>query len=386
MIEISKVEARQIALNSQLFKTDKGLNSKDSIMSIFHRLGYVQIDTISVIKRAHHHTIWSRFKAYKPEDLDELQSVDKQIFEYWGHAASYLPMEDYRFYLPLMQAFVDPHRKWEKDRLQKFGHLMPVVLERIQEEGGLCSKDFKDDLQKKKGTWWEWRPAKVALELLYYQGELMISCRKGFRKYYDLTERVLPEHVNLEYPSEKAVGYFAVLRALRAQGISRASDIRDHIHVAGKDIIALSLLELEEDKQIEKVQIEGDKKNVFYSLPGINNLYKAMNDDLYILSPFDNFVINRERIELLFDFDYKLECYVPASKRKYGYFVLPLVFRNNLVGRVDIKADRKKKKLIVKDLYFENNFVRSVEFDMIYEKKLNDFAEFNGCEFIGCTQ
>ena len=152
---ISQRLARRIAINAQLLdgraKLPKG---KEGVARAIEHLGYIQIDTIAVIERAHNHTLWTRRPDYKPEMLDSLLSRDRLLFEYWGHAASYLPIGDYRFYIPRMRYFLDPHNKWEKQRLEKFGHMMKPVLERIRKEGPLGSKDFTPPKDSKKGTWW----------------------------------------------------------------------------------------------------------------------------------------------------------------------------------------------------------------------------------------
>jgi uncharacterized protein YcaQ len=146
--------------------------------------------------------------------LDELLAVDRTIFEYWGHAASYLPMQDYRFYLPRMQSYFNPTGKWERDIYQKVGHMLQHVLERVRAEGPLTSKSFEPPPGEKREGWWDWKPAKVALELLFWRGELMIAERRNFQRVYDLTERVLPDWVDRTVPDDEQLGQFLVRRAL----------------------------------------------------------------------------------------------------------------------------------------------------------------------------
>ena len=190
---ISPEIARKIALKAQLLdgsmKFPKG---KEGVAQAIEKLGYVQIDTINIIERAHNHTLWTRRPDYKPEMLHELQSRDRRVFEYWGHAASYLPTTDYRYYIPMMRSFADPKSKWVQGRFKKYGHLMKPILERIRKEGALSSRNFETLTDKSRGTWWDWRPSKVALELLFWKGDLMITERRNFQRVYDLTERVLP--------------------------------------------------------------------------------------------------------------------------------------------------------------------------------------------------
>jgi len=212
---ISQDLARKIILNRQLLLT---LNAKDPLQQtevIFKHLGYIQIDTINVVKRAHHHSLWTRCRDYKESILHELQ-INKKIFEYWGHAASYLPMSDYRYYLPTMKRFEDPVDRWTADIIKEHGHLEDMIMYRIRSEGPLSSSDFKNDPGKESQGWWDWNPVKKVLELLFWQGKLMVKERNNFRKYYDLTERVLPEDFDFTFPDRCELGKFLILKAINS--------------------------------------------------------------------------------------------------------------------------------------------------------------------------
>lgn len=382
---ISISQARRLALNAQLLDGKTKLPSgKKGIAQVIEKIGYVQIDTISVVERAHNHTLWTRRADYKGQMLHELQATDRQIFEYWGHAMSYLPMRDYRFYLPQMKKFCDPYSKWEKQRYEKYGHLMKPVLERIRKEGPLGSKDFAHATDKKGGTWWDWRPAKVALEMLFWRGDLMITERRNFHRVYDLTERVLPDGIDTTFPDDLEIGRFFVRRALNSYGVATQNEIREHIRAVDKEIIERYLNEMIESNEIVKISV-GKNKSDYYALPEslekLNNLKRA-SKKIHILSPFDNLIIQRERTKQLFDFDYTIECYVPAAKRKFGYFILPILWGDKFVGRMDAKAERKKKVFIIRKLYFENGYEDYDKLLSVLGKKLNEFAGFNGCEKI----
>jgi uncharacterized protein YcaQ len=177
--------ARQLILHSQFMDDESHLPAgKEGAAQVIERLGYVQIDTISRVERAHHHTVWSRVPTYQPAMMAELQAKEQRIFEYWGHEASYLPMQDYRFYLPRMRSFKDPGNGWHRNLLEKYGNLTPQILERIRQEGPLSSKDFERPVGTKQEGWWDWKPAKTALELLFWQGKLMVAERRGFQRVY----------------------------------------------------------------------------------------------------------------------------------------------------------------------------------------------------------
>ncbi|MCK5125256.1 MAG: YcaQ family DNA glycosylase [candidate division Zixibacteria bacterium] len=380
---ISIAQARRIALNAQMLdgrtKLPKG---KEGIAQTIEKLGYIQIDTIAVIERAHHHTLWNRRRDYRPEYLDELQSIDRRIFEYWGHAASYLPIDDYRYYIKRMKGFTDPHGKWVKQRYEKCGHLMQPVLERIKNEGPLGSKDFKPPDNVKRGAWWNWRPAKVALELLFWSGELMITGRRKFQRRYDLTERVLPDDVDISEPTDEEQGRFLVARALNAYGVATEAEIRNHIFGYKKIVYEDAIAGMIASGEISSIAVgnKGRTKDFALtdSLDGLSRL-RVKKPGISFLSPFDNLIIQRGRTKRLFDFDYTIECYVPKPKRKYGYFVLPILWGEHIVGRFDSKADRKEKTLLVHSLYLEDWFTPDDAFIVEFAKKLIEFAVFNKC-------
>jgi uncharacterized protein YcaQ len=307
------------------------------------------------------------------------------VFEYWGHAASYLPMSDYRFYIPQMRQFEDPKSSWIRNRLEKHGHIMGTVLERIRAEGPLSSKDFEPPPGVKRGTWWDWKPAKVALELLFWQGKLMIDERRNFQRVYDLTEHVLPGNVDTRIPDNDELGRFLVRRALRAYGVAQEREIRRHIDVGGKEVVSNALRELESEGEVVRFDIEGIRGTSYYALSKAierSERSRRPNPRLYLLSPFDNFVIQRDRIKRLFDFDYALECYVPPKKRRYGYFSLPVLFGERFVGRIDPKADRKAKTLIVRSVHLEDGIDDLDALLPLLAGAICEYARFNRCEKI----
>jgi uncharacterized protein YcaQ len=382
--------ARRAILNGQLLDGQTELPAgKEGVAQTVEKLGYVQIDTIAAIQRAHHHTLWTRRPDYDPGALHELQARDRRVFEYWGHAVSYLPTCDYRYYLPRMRSFDDPYSKWERGRREKYGHLMQPVLERIRQEGPLSSRDFSPPPGTERSTPPGTKrsaqgrdPHKSALELLHLKGDLMVTERRNFQRVYDLTERVLPEGTDTSLPTDDELGQFLVRRALSAHGVAREKAIREHIDAASKETISKALGDLIETAQVIPLKIE-DQRATYYTLPETIEKSARLQSTpprVHLLSPFDNLIIQRERTRRLFGFDYALECYVPAARRKYGYFVLPILWGENLVGRLDPKAERKKKTLILRNLVFEPGFKAGGDFLSSFAGKLWDFARFNRCE------
>lgn len=377
-MKISLSTARRLALHSQgldgRWKLPKG---KAGAVRTIERLGYVQIDTISVVQRAHEHTFWCRQPKYTPSMLHDLQAMDRRVFEYWTHAASYVPMGDYRYYIPRMKASAQGERakKW----MAQNGRLTKAVLTRIREEGPLGSADFSDP-EGRRGPWWGWKPAKGALEMLFNAGELMISERRSFQRIYDLTERVLPSGTDTAEPGEDELGRFIVRRALGQYGFAPINEI--WWWRRNTKIVSRALAELNATGEVIPVEVEGQNGETAYALAEVVKAISGRRRTkarVHILSPFDSLVIRR-RLKALFDFDYTLECYLPAPKRRYGYFCLPVLWGERFVGRLDAKADRKAKTLIVRKLMFEPDVRNDDALFPALAEKLRAFAEFNNCE------
>lgn len=377
-MKISLKSARNLAINSQFLQREHIFpKGKEGTAQIIEKLGYVQIDTISVIERAHHHTLWTRNPDHQKDFLNELQADDKRIFEYWGHAASLLPMKDFRFYLPMKQNYPGKS-SWNIKVFEKHKKLFAPIMKRIKEEGPLSSADFEHPEMKNKNSWWEWKPSKVVLEQLFLKGDLMVKERQNFRKVFDLTERVLPDDVDLAFPSEEELGMFFVNRAINSYGLATEKEILNHLDAAGRSSVRNGIELLIEAGEIQKVEIETiENKTCYIDSRSMQNITEP--EQIHILSPFDNFVIQRERMKTLFNFDYTLECYVPAKKRKFGYFVLPVLWKNQFIGRIDIKAERKKKIMIIRNLLFEPDFDDFEEILPHLRSKLISFSDFNNC-------
>ncbi len=378
---LSLTDARQLALHAQGLAAPLFGNGKLGVLRAIEHLGYVQIDTISVIERAHHHVLWSRVPDYSPALLDELQTKDRKIFEYWSHAASYLPLTDYRYCLPRMRAYASGERHWfTRDK-----RAMRAVLERIRVEGPLRAKDFEAPPGKKSGPWFDWKPAKTALEQLFIEGTLMVRGRKGFQKIYDLAERVLPVGVDTTPPTEKELARFLITSALRSHGLALESEMR-YLRKGAQRAVRAALREMVAGGEVVSVRVAKLDEYEFYAFPqaleGLSTSPQKKRRSFQLLSPFDNSMIQRARVQRLFDFDYQIECYVPAPKRKYGYFCLPLLADGTLIGRLDCKAERKERTLRVHTLVFEPKFRKFDTAQPEFRAALDRFAAFNGCSVL----
>ncbi len=372
---LSREQAQVLALKSQgLSQPDFG-KGKKAVLAAIDLLGYVQIDTLSVVARAHHHTLWSRLPDYNEKFLSDLLENDKTIFEYWSHAASYLPMSDYRFSLPRKKSYEDGKSHWfgQDKKMNKY------VLDRIKAEGPLQSKNFEYK-REGPGNWYEWKPAKRALEQLFMEGKLMVAKRQGFHKVYDLTECVLPSTVDTSFPTEKEYAEHLILKAVQAHGVVNEKEI-SYLRNGLKAPINKALKHMLKEGALVEVKIEGEEKFTFITsedqLKGIEKI-KSKNN-IHFLSPFDNAIIQRKRVQHLFDFDYMIECYLPEPKRTYGYFSLPVLHGNKFVARFDPKADRAAKIFYIKTMHFEKGFKPSEAFNALFASKLKDFTTFNGC-------
>ncbi|MES2591166.1 MAG: crosslink repair DNA glycosylase YcaQ family protein [Bacteroidota bacterium] len=376
---LSPEAARELALKSQgLLKPALGKGNKGTLAAIEH-LGYIQIDTLSVVTRAHHHALWSRLPDYNEIFLSQLLE-QKSIFEYWAHAASYLPMSDYRFSLPRKRAYADGKSHW-------FGQdkkMNDYVFDRIKAEGPLQSKDFEHK-REGPGNWYEWKPAKKALEQLFMEGRLMVAKRQGFQKVYDLTERVLPSSANTSFPSEQEMAEHLVMRAVQAHGIVTENEIY-YLRSGLKVSVNKALKRLLEEAVLTQVKIKGlDQNFLMFTEQLKKRVVQKKNEGnatINFLSPFDNAIIQRKRTQSLFDFDYGVECYLPEAKRKYGYFTLPVLFGNTFVARFDPKADRANKTFYIKSMHFEKGFKPDENFNNSFAEKLKGFAVFNNCSEI----
>jgi len=380
MIKVSKLQdqirLRRIALAAQgLLQSQPFGRGISGTRKAIQHIGYVQIDTISVVERAHHHVLRSRVPNYQPDMLNQLLEK-RDVFEYWSHAAAFLPIADFRFSLLYKQAIQNGQVHWYKNRDNK---LMAELLARIRSDGPLRSRDLESPPKQQTG-WWDWKPAKQALEQLYMEGELMVTNREGFQKVYDLTERVLPSHINTSTPSTEELAEHLIDQQLRCHGLVSLRGItylrrNAPLRLAVKNIVNARLAE----GGLEQLVLDNEE-SFFITAGAMEQPRPRLTKLMQILSPFDNSVIQRERLKSLFQFDYQIECYVPEAKRQYGYFSLPLLFGDKFIGRMDCKTHRKTRHFEIKSLYFEqHNFdedrVISAFADAVFE-----FCHFQQCD------
>ena len=361
-------QARHLALSAGAGFHRPGGRGPVAVAEVVDRIGFVQIDTISVVERAHHHILATRIPRYQTEWLNRAP-----VFEYWAHAAAYLPWRDFRHTLPRKERIkANGHDWFRADKAEA-----ERVLERIRCEGPLMARHF--EAATRLAGWWDWKPAKRALEYLFMAGDLMVV-RQGFQKVFDLTERVLPPDTDTRIPSPREQAAWYVERALDAWGLAARDEfayLRKE-HVAHIDAV---LREREEEGSLILVAVECIPKSMYWVRPADLervDTCKAPDRALRIISPFDPFLIHRKRMRRLFGFDFAIECYLPAAKRTFGYFALPLLQGTSFVGLIDAKADRSSGKLIVQNLRFDGPAKQRARFDRSLTSALDAFAQFNG--------
>ncbi|MBL4624463.1 MAG: YcaQ family DNA glycosylase [Flavobacteriales bacterium] len=365
--QLSNTDARNLVLQQHRLGVSAATDE------VLQNLGYIQIDTLSVSARAQHHTVFSRNTNYQQSELNDLVK-SRKAYEYWSHAASYLPIGDYRFSLFRKQQFKNGEQHWFK----KDKKTMQYVLDRIKAEGPLQSKDFKH--HEKSKEWYDWKPSKVALEQLFMEGKLMVTERVNFQKVYDLTERVLPADVDTESPTINEFCIHLIDRTIQSHGLVTEKEI-GYLRKGIKPVLADALAKKVKSEELVEVKIEGIKA-IYYSKKELVENLQAEKSAVYILNPFDNLVIQRSRLKTVFNFDYQIECYVPEPKRKFGYYCLPILYGNRFIGRLDPKADRKTGVFHVKKLWFEDGFVPSDDFVDQFRIQLKELASFCGCSVL----
>ena len=374
--QLSQAAARRRVLSAQgLLGGPRFGEGKTGALAAIEHLGYVQIDTIAVVERAHHHTLWSRIPGYSPSQLHELQSKDRSVFEYWSHAAAFLPMRDFRFALRRMEAFAKGRRHW----FRRDNKVRRYVLDRIRAEGPLRARDFEAPAGHRGGSWFEWKPAKSALEQLFWCGELMVRERRRFEKVFDLRERVLPALTDTRMPSEEEFLRHLITTTLRAQGLASAREIAYQRRPSSVKLLKV-LREMSEAGEVSKFCVEGIPDEIYYGFKDIGwTADKGGGGDVHILSPFDNLVIQRKRLSRLFGYDYQIECYVPEPKRKFGYFCLPLLRGADFLGRLDAKADRAAGVLRIVAFHWEHPSRSFSCHRAALIAAIEKFALFNAC-------
>ncbi len=367
----------------------------NAILEVARDLGCVQLDPISAVAPSHLIVLWSRLGNFEKSDLERLLWRDRKLFEYWAHQQSIVLMEDYPLYYTMMRSYPDTFVKpWGSAFSQRVNRWMDAnldlrnyVLRELKQKGPLHSRQFEDKARTKRhGSGWG-SSSEISRMLfnLFFKGEVMVVGRQGNQKLWDLSERFLPPWVSKKYLSDEEVEYEAVQRSLRALGTANAQEISFHFLRGRYRNLKATLKRLHAESKIHEVDIAdgpvGKGERYVYS-KDIPLLEKLGSDDwqprVSLLSPFDNLICNRTRTKLLFDFDFTSEIYTPSSKRKYGYYVLPILYGDRFIGRIDPLMDRKKERLLINSVHAEPSAPRDKRVSEEIRESIEQLSEFLG--------
>lgn len=375
MVDLDKSQVRALWLKSQgLHERAHFGKGPKATAKVVKSLGYVQIDTINVIERSHHHILFSRIPDYRRSHLHQAQTVDKTVFEYWTHALSYVATEDFRYFIPAMKRrkanpskYIGPVSAAEKSR----------VLRLIKKDGAISIRDITDDvLIEKDHPWQSKKPSKRVLQLCFNSGELVISERLGMVKKYELTQR----HFDWQKPPKAATASevvdYHIDRALRAQTVISLDSAGYMATAPEKKELLKKIQAREKNGLLIPVQIKDVEKEKFWIEPQyLDQEIEESAELTHLLSPFDPVVIQRKRFNMFFDYDHRFEAYVPKEKRKYGYFALPVLIGHKAVAVIDLKTDRQNKELLIQQWSWLKKH-KSSKHKALIEEELHRFEKF----------
>lgn len=348
-------QARRIALAAQGFGDKRPANGVNAghLRRLIEKIGLLQLDSVNVLVRSHYLPVFSRLGPYSRDLLNDYAYKRRKLFEYWAHVASLVPIERYPLFRHRMERFEGWHRV-EELRKKHPGYL-EATLEEVRDRGPLTVSDL-DDPVKRRGPWWGWGAAKIALEYHFGRGAITTAGRKGFTRIYDVAGRVIPAHLHgAEPPSADEAMRQLLMLGARHHGIGTAKDIVDYYRLPITDGRRL-LDDLAAEGALEEVEVRGWREAA-YLHPEAR--WPRRIEARALVSPFDPIVWERDRTERLFDFFYRIEIYVPQPQRVYGYYVLPFLLGDRLVARVDLKSDRQGKRLLVRGSYAEDGVDRA---------------------------
>lgn len=343
---ISAQHARAIWLHAQRLTTPEPFGTgPDAVQAAVEHLGYVQIDTINVIERCHHHILFNRIPSYSRADLHHAQSTSKTVFEYWTHALSFVPVRDFPFFVAAMKRSRKEPDAWHAADPRDLHR----ILKRVRDNGALAISDIKDDkLVDKSHLWASKKPSKRALQCGFFNGQLTIARRDGMLKTYELTERHFGWDKLPKPKTEARINQYLLDRALRAQGLVNLDSIC-HLTPKTKPVIAALIEKHVRAKKLLPVIIED---TLHWARPQTLEAKTPQATLTHILSPFDPLIIQRKRTSLIFGYDHLFEAYVPKAKRKLGYFTLPVLADDEIVAAIDLKTNRQKGELLIQNWHW----------------------------------
>lgn len=376
--------ARRLFLQRHgLLSTQGGPGKGADLDGVIQDLGFVQVDSVNTLARAHDLILWSRRQSYRPPALQSLLAKDRRVFEHWTHDASVIPIGSFGHWRHRFdQDRAQLGKRWTDWHREEFLSKIDKVRNQISDDGACSSRDVGSDETRKSGGWWDWHPSKTALEYLWRTGELTVVRREGFRKIYDLTERVIPESYRALRPDIDETIDWACTTALERLGFATSRELSAFLELISAAQAKQWCADAVEDGRLIEVDIEGHDGQLrrCFTTPG--SWEQPLADPstrVRILSPFDPALRDRARAERLFGFHYRIEIFVPAPKRQYGYYVFPVMQGDRLIGRIDAKADRPASVLEVTAFWPEARVAMGKARVAGLETELDRLAHFAGC-------
>ena len=379
--------ARRLFLHRHaLAEAPTGPATGAALAALIDRIGFVQLDSINTVERAHHMILWSRRQSYRPVALKRLHERDRAVWEHWTHDASILPIHLHHYWRHHFARREERMQKnWAKWFRPGYEPQFDTLLRRIEADGPVSTSDVGIGEARGSGGWWDWNPSKTALEWLWHTGKLAVTRRDGFQKVYDLTERVIPAAHRGAVPQPEALVDWACNAALDRLGFADAAELRGFWGMLTPAEARDWALGAVRRGEVVEIEVEGALGHCKRSLArpdvvAVADLAPEPPARLRILSPFDPALRDRDRAEFLFGFRYRIEVFVPEPKRKYGYYVFPVLEGDRLVGRIDVKAFRDVSTLRIKAFWPEGGVRLGAGRVQRLEAELDRLARFAGCD------
>ena len=385
---LTNPQARRLFLHRHaLAEPPTGPATGQALADLVGRLGFVQVDSINTVERAHHMILWSRRQSYQPAALHRLIEQDRALWEHWTHDAAILPVALHgHWHHRFASDAIRLRANWAKWFRPGYEDLFDQILNRITNEGPLTTADVGEGEARGSGGWWDWHPSKTALEWLWRTGQLAITRREGFRKVYDLAHRVIPAAHHAPLGDRDHMIDWACTTALDHLGFADPSELRAFWHlITPQEAKTWAQSALQRD-EIAAVEIEGTNGHRKRSLARPDVVQAAETaphpppQRVRILSPFDPALRDRDRAEFLFGFRYRIEVFVPEAKRQYGYYVFPVLEGSRLIGRLDAKALRDQSTLRLRAFWPEAGVTLTAGRLQRLEAELHRLADFAGCD------
>lgn len=393
MLTLSNRQARRLLLHLQgLSQPPRRKLDRDGLATLIEDLGYVQVDSINTVVRAHHLILFARNQTYRPVLLERLLERDRALFENWTHDAAIIPCCFFPYWqYGFAREAERLTKRWQQWHGDDYRAMLQGVLDHVHQNGPVMARHLGTEESKSAGGWWEWHPTKTALEYHWRTGALAVTRRLGFQKVYDLTERVIPEQHRNQTVEHEAFLAWACRSALDRLGVATPGEIADFWGlVSAEEAKAWCTRHLgQEVTEVLVEPVKGARPRKLFARPDLENLLGQLPEPpgrLRVLSPFDPLIRNRRRTEQLFDFDYRIEVFVPAPKRRYGYYVFPLLEGDRFVGRIDMNHDCDSGVLQVKSLWPEARCRWTKGRQEGLEAELERLRRFTGADRISFDQ